>query len=66
MLFSIVGGCGSMAQVSHPEFAGSGQWMAGGAMMISDIFNNALKARVGALCNELSGLIRSKPDFVAG
>ncbi len=40
--------------------------MAGGAMMISDIFNNALKARVGTLCNELSGLIRSKPDFVAG
>jgi hypothetical protein len=33
--------------------------------MISDMFNNALKARVDALCNELSALIRSEPDFVA-
>ena len=40
--------------------------MAGGAIMISDMFNNALKARVVALCNELSGLIRSEPGFVAG
>jgi hypothetical protein len=39
--------------------------MAGGAIMISDMFNNALKARVDALCNELSALIRSEPDFAA-
>jgi hypothetical protein len=65
MLFSIVSGRGGMAQFSHPEFGGSGQWMAGGAIMISDMFNNALKARVDALCNELSALIRSEPDFVA-
>jgi hypothetical protein len=31
--------------------------------MISDMFNNSLKARVDALCNELSALIRSKLDF---
>jgi hypothetical protein len=54
MLFSVIAGRGSMAQFSHPEFGGSGQWMAGGAIMISDMFNNALKARVDALCNELS------------
>jgi Short C-terminal domain len=54
-----------MAQFSHPEFGGSGQWMAGGAIMISDMFNNALKARVDALCNELSTLIRNEPDFAA-
>jgi hypothetical protein len=65
MLFSIVSGRGGMAQFSHPEFGGSGQWMAGGAVMISDMFNNGLKARVDALCNELSALIRSEPDFVA-
>jgi Short C-terminal domain len=65
MLFSIVSGRGGMAQFSHPEFGGSGQWMAGGAIMISDMFNNGLKARVDALCNELSALIRSEPDFVA-
>ena len=65
MLFSVIAGRGSMAQFSHPEFGGSGQWMAGGATMISDMFNNALKARVDALCNELSALIRSEPGFAA-
>jgi hypothetical protein len=39
--------------------------MAGGAIMISDMFDNALKARVDALCNELSALIQSKSDFAA-
>jgi hypothetical protein len=39
--------------------------MAGGAIMITDMFNNGLKARVDALCNELSALICSEPDFVA-
>ena len=65
MLFSVMAGRGGMAQFSHPEFGGSGQWMAGGAIMISDMFNNALKARVDALCNELSALVRREPDFVA-
>jgi hypothetical protein len=65
MLFSMMAGRGGMAQFSHPEFGGSGQWMAGGAIMISDMFNNTLKARVAALCNELSALIRSDPDFAA-
>src|ERR1700722_20906011 len=65
MLFSVTAGRGSMAQFSHPEFGGSGQWMAGGATMISDMFNNALKARVDALCNELSALIRSEPGLAA-
>src|ERR1700704_5253859 len=65
MLVSVVNGRGGMAQFSHPEFGGSGQWMAGGAIMISDMFNNALKARVDALCNELSTLIRNEPDFAA-
>jgi hypothetical protein len=39
--------------------------MGGGAIMISDMFNNALKARVDALCVDLSELIRNEPDFVA-
>jgi hypothetical protein len=60
MLFSIVAGRGGMAQFNHPEFGGSGQWMSGGAIMISDMFNNVLKARVNALCNELSALIRDE------
>jgi hypothetical protein len=65
MLFSVIAGRGSMAEFSRPEFGGSGQWMAGGAIMISDMFNNALKARVDALCNELSALVRSEPNFIA-
>jgi hypothetical protein len=65
MLLSIMAGRGGMAQFSHPEFGGSGQWMAGGAIMISDMFNNALKARVDALCNELSALVRGEPGVVA-
>src|ERR1700722_2643494 len=65
MLLSVLNGRGRMAQFSHPEFGGSGQWMAGGAIMISDMFNNALKARVDALCADLSELIRGEPDVVA-
>jgi Short C-terminal domain len=64
MLFSMISGRGSMAQFSHPELGGSGQWM-GGAIMISDMFNNALKARVDALCNELSGLVQREPGLAA-
>jgi len=30
MLQSVINGRGSMAQFSHPEFGGSGQWMRGG------------------------------------
>ena len=65
MLFSIVAGRGGMAQFNHPEFGGSGQWMSGGAIMISDMFNNVLKARVGALCNELSALIPDEHGIAA-
>jgi len=67
MLFSVIAGRGGMAQFSHPEFGGSGQWMAGGAIMLSDMFNNALKARVDALCSELSALVvRESGLTVAG
>ena len=46
-----------MAQFSHPEFGGTGQWMRGGMIMIGDMFNNALKARVEALCNDVAQLL---------
>ena len=64
MLDSVINGNGSMAQFSHPEFAGSGQWMRGGMTMVSDMFNNYLKGRVDSLCNELSNLIANQPDLV--
>ena len=64
MLDAIINGNGSMAQFSHPEFSGSGQWMRGGMIMISDMFNNNLKGRIDSLCSDLSGLIASQPDLV--
>lgn len=56
MFDSVWQGRGSMAQFSHPEFGGSGQWMSGGMTMLSDMFNNQLKYRVEGLCAELAGL----------
>jgi hypothetical protein len=43
-----------MAQFNHPELGGMGQWAAGGMIMIGDMFNNGLKARVDALCRDLA------------
>ncbi len=64
MLDAVIRGNGSMAQFSHPEFSGSGQWMRGGMTMVSDMFNNHLKSRVDALCFELSNLVASQPDLL--
>jgi hypothetical protein len=36
MLFSLAAGGGGMAQFSHSEFGGSGQWMAGGPIKRCD------------------------------
>jgi hypothetical protein len=65
MLRAVAQGHGTMAQFSHPEFGGSGQWMQGGMTMVGDMFNNGLKWRVEGLCSELSGLLASQPLFAA-
>jgi hypothetical protein len=64
MLDAIVNGNGSMAQFNHPDFGGSGQWMRGGMIMISDMFNNYLKGRIDGLCNDLAGLVADQPDLI--
>jgi hypothetical protein len=64
MLFAVLNGNGSMAQFSHPEFAGSGQWMQGGMLMLGDMFNHALKGRVDALCSEISGILANQPGLL--
>jgi Short C-terminal domain len=64
MLYAVIDGNGSMAQFNHPEFSGSGQWMRNGMTMVSDMFNNQLKARVDALCVELSSLMASQPELI--
>ena len=64
MLDAVINGNGSMAQFSHPEFSGSGQWMRGGMTMVSDMFNNHLKGRVDALCSELANVVSNQPDLI--
>ena len=63
MLTSVINGNGSMAQFSHYEFGGSGQWMQGGMTMIGDMFNNYLKGRVDNLCSELARLSYNQPGL---
>jgi hypothetical protein len=63
MLQAVVNGNGTMAQFSHPELGGTGQWMQGGMTMVGDMFNYSLKAMVDNLCTELSGLLASQPLF---
>ena len=64
MLDAVINGNGTMAQFSHPEFGGSGQWMAGGMLMLGDMFNHGLKSRVDALCQELSTLVANQPGLL--
>lgn len=59
LLYAIAAGGGRMAQFSHPDLGGMGQWSQGGMIMVGDMFNNALKARVDGLCNDLAGLLAS-------
>lgn len=59
MLHALQVGGGTMAQFDIPELGGSGQWMRGGMTMVGNMFDTALKARVDALCAELSQLLAS-------
>lgn len=59
LLFAVSNGGGSMAQFSHPELGGSGQWMRGGMTMVGDMFNYGLQGTVNGLCSELSNLLAS-------
>ena len=54
---------GRMAQFSHPELGGGGQWMQGGMTMVGDMFNHGLKAKVDGLCNELAALLPDSSQF---
>jgi len=63
LLQAVINGGGTMAQFSHPDLGGSGQWMQGGMTMVGDMFNNALKAKVDQLCSELAGLAATQTLF---
>ena len=58
MLFeAMVASEGSQAQFNHPDLGGMGQWSRGGMLMVGDMFNNGLKAKVGALAQDLAMLV---------
>jgi hypothetical protein len=63
LIGALVAGGGRQAQFNHPDLGGMGQWSQGGMIMIGDMFNQDLKRRVDALCNELAGLVRSQPSL---
>jgi hypothetical protein len=65
LLRALVAGHGAMAQFSHAELGGMGQWSQGGMTMVGDMFNHGLKARVDALCTELASLLRNQPSMMA-
>jgi len=64
LLFAVNQGGGSMAQFSHPDLGGSGQWMRGGMTMVGDMFNYGLQGTVNGLCSELSNLLSSQQVFL--
>jgi len=61
MLDAVIAGNGSMAQFSHREFSGAGQWMRGGMTMVTDMFDNDLKGWIDALCLDLANLVAREP-----
>jgi Short C-terminal domain len=65
MAYALHAGGGTMAQFDIPELGGSGQWMRGGMTMVGNMFDNALKARVDALCAELARLLATTAVFPA-
>ena len=65
LLGALAEGNGRQAQFNHPDLGGMGQWSQGGMIMVGDMFNHGLKARVDALCNELAGLLQSQPSLAA-
>jgi hypothetical protein len=59
LLEAVANGGGMMAQFNHPELGGGGQWLRGGMTMVGDMFNTSLKAKVDAICSELSDRLAS-------
>ncbi|GGD27181.1 SHOCT domain-containing protein [Aureimonas glaciei] len=54
MAEAITRGVGSMAQFNHRDLGGQGQWVKGGMLMVADMFNDGLKARVRSLAEALA------------
>jgi len=63
LLLAVIAGHMNQAQFNHPELGGMGQWSQGGMIMVGDMFNNMLKAKVDSLCSELAALARGSDVF---
>ncbi len=59
LLDAVIRGGGAMAQFSHPDLGGNGQWMRGGMTMVGDMFNSGLQSTVSGICSELSSQLAS-------
>lgn len=64
LLSALMAGQGTMAQFTHPELGGSGQWMQGGMTMVGDMFNHGLKAKVDGVCSELARFLAQQPGVL--
>src|SRR5258707_4737626 len=53
ILRALRSGGGRMAQFSHADFGGMSQWSPG-MTMVGDMFNKELKAKLGAICDEIA------------
>lgn len=60
LLQAVQNGNGTMAQFSHAELGGSGQWMQGGMTMVGDMSNDS-KKKVEGLCADLAQLLKQNP-----
>jgi hypothetical protein len=65
MFQAVAAGQGTMAQFDHPEFGGMGQWTRGGMIMVGDMFNHALKAKINELCSELADILSKQPTWIS-
>jgi len=65
LLDAVVRGGGAMAQFSHPDLGGSGQWMRGGMTMVGDMFNSGLQSTVSGICSELSAQLAGGATLVS-
>lgn len=63
LLTALQRGGGTQAQFSIPELGGMGQWARGGMVMVGDMFNNDVKARVDALCRDLAEAMQGQSLF---
>lgn len=63
VLMALIAGQGTLAQFSHPELGGMGQWSMGGMTMVGDMFNNTLKAKVDAICTDVAELMRQSSSL---